>query len=231
MSEVASSDIALLDLMRKHGPMSVAQLGKALQVTATAVRQRLTRLMTRGDIERQTERISRGRPVHRYGLTEKGRRRAGANFADLAMALWQEIREIKDAELRRGLLQRIGRRMAAVYAERVRGSSLDERMEGLAEVFRERRIPFEVERRHELPVLHANACPYPELAEQDRTICSMERIMFSELLGQNMRLSNCRLDGYNCCTFEPASHQPDAQARELSAVQNGTSIALASASG
>jgi predicted ArsR family transcriptional regulator len=216
MAQTATSDAALLDLLRKHGPLSVAQLGRALEVTATAVRQRLTRLMARGDIERATQRSGRGRPLHRYGLTDKGRRRAGANFADLAMALWQEIREIKDAEVRRGLLQRIGRRLAGAYAQRVQGSSLEERMQGLAEVFQERRIPFEVERRHELPVLHANACPYPELAEQDRTICSMERIMFSELLGQNMRLSNCRLDGHNCCTFEPSgagvspaiTHQP-----------------------
>jgi predicted ArsR family transcriptional regulator len=203
--EVESSDVALLDLLRKHGSLSVSQLKGAMGVTATAVRQRLVRLLARGDIERQAERMSRGRPVHRYVLTEKGRRRAGANFADLAMALWQEIREIKDPEVRRGLLQRISRRLAALYAGQIHGNSLEERMESLAELFRERQIPFEVDRTHELPMLRATACPYPDLAEQDRTVCSMERIMFSELLGENVRLSNCRLDGHNCCTFEPAA--------------------------
>ena len=202
--EVESSDIALLDLLRKHGSLSVSQLKGAMGVTATAVRQRLVRLLARGDIERQAERMSRGRPVHWYVLTEKGRRRAGANFADLAMALWQEIREIKDPEVRRGLLQRISRRLAALYADQIRGSSLEERMESLAAIFRERQIPFEVERTNELPLLHATACPYPDLAEQDRSVCSMERMMFSELLGENLRLSSCRLDGHNCCTFEPS---------------------------
>ena len=202
---VESSDLALLDLLRKHGPLSVAQLKAAMQVTATAVRQRLVRLLTQGDIQRHAERISRGRPLHRYGLTDKGRRRAGANFADLAIALWQEIREIKDPEVRRGLLQRISRRMAALYAGQIHGSSLDERMESLAAVFRERQIPFEVDRTHDLPLLQATACPYPDLAEKDRTVCSMERMMFSELVGENLSLSNCRLDGHNCCTFEPIS--------------------------
>jgi len=204
MAVEVESDIALLDLLRKHGSLSVAQLGASMQVTATAVRQRLVRLLARGDIERTTERMSRGRPVHRYGLTEKGRRRAGANFADLAIALWQEVREIKDPEVRRGLLQRISGRLAALYATRIHGSSLEERMESLAAMFTERQIPFEVDRRNELPVLRAMACPYPDLAEQDRTVCSMERIMFSELLGQNVRLSDCRLDGHHCCTFEPS---------------------------
>jgi DeoR family transcriptional regulator, suf operon transcriptional repressor len=202
--DATSSDISLLDLLRKHGPLTVSQLKAAMGVTATAVRQRLVRLLGQGDIERHTEKITRGRPVHRYQLTEKGRRRAGANFADLAMALWHEIREVKDPEVRRGLLQRISGRMATLYAGEIRGSSLDERMESLAAMFRERQIPFEVERTHELPLLRATACPYPELAEQDRTVCSMERMMFSELLGENMRLSNCRLDGHNCCTFEPS---------------------------
>ena len=205
MAPIESSDVGLLDLLRKLGPLSVAQLSGAMEVTATAVRQRLTRLLAQGDIERTAERTSRGRPVHRYELTEKGRRRAGSNFADLAIALWQEIREIKDPEVRRGLLSRVSRRMAALYADRIHGSSLDERMEALAEVFRERQIPFEVERSSELPMLRVTACPYPDLAEQDHSICSLERMMFSELLGENVRLSNCRLDGHNCCTFEPSS--------------------------
>jgi predicted ArsR family transcriptional regulator len=207
-TQFETSDAALLDLLRQKGPLSVAQMAAETHVTATAVRQRLTRLLGQGDIERvvpQGQSSGRGRPVHRYGITEKGKRRARANFNDLALALWQELREIKDLDVRRGLLQRLSGRMATLYAGQVRGSSLDEKMESLAGVFRERQIPFSVDRTHELPVLQANACPYPELAEQDRTICSMERLMFSELLGENLRLADCRLDGHNCCTFEPTS--------------------------
>src|SRR5262245_3277075 len=208
----ATSDIAVIDLLRKSGPLSIAQLKAAMGVTATAVRQRLVRLLAQGDIERQTERKSRGRPNHRYGLTEKGRRRAGANFADLAMALWHEMRQIKDANIRRGLLQRVGGRLATLYAGQIHGSSLEERLESLATMFRDRQIPFEVERQNDLPLLHATACPYPELAEQDRTVCSMERLMFSELVGEKLRLSNCRLDGHNFCTFAPSSGAGDSPA-------------------
>jgi predicted ArsR family transcriptional regulator len=208
-AETPASDVGLLDILRKAGPCSVAQLATAMEVTATAVRQRLTRLLASGDIERATERLSRGRPIHRYGLTEKGRRRAGANFADLAIALWEEIRAIQDPEVRRGLLGRISGRMAALYAGQLRGSTLDERMESLAELFRQRQIPFDVERSRDLPLLHARACPYPELAERDRSVCAMEKNLFSELLGENVRLSNCRLDGHACCTFEPTNTATD----------------------
>jgi DeoR family suf operon transcriptional repressor len=224
-----SSDLALLDLLRKHGPLGVAQLATAMGVTATAIRQRLTRLLAQNDIAREVQRVGRGRPGHRYALTEKGRRRAGANFADLAIALWQEVREIKDPEVRQGLLQRLSRRLAALYATRIDGSTLDERMESLAELFRERQIPFEVQRSGELPILHANACPYPELAEQDRSICSLERLMFSELLGENVRLSNCRLDGHSCCTFEPTA--PARSAGEGGFAELSSVATLAAATG
>src|SRR5688572_9050008 len=91
------SDERLLELMRSRGSVSIAEAIEAGGVTATAVRQRLTRLMREGLVERSTERRGRGRPGHRYSLTEKARRQAGNNYADLSMALWQEIRNLKDA--------------------------------------------------------------------------------------------------------------------------------------
>ena len=90
--EFVSSDVGILDLLRKRDTMSVPELAECLQVTATAVRQRLTRLMAQGYINRSSVKASRGRPAHRYVLTNKGRRKTGANFADLAMALWQSGR-------------------------------------------------------------------------------------------------------------------------------------------
>jgi predicted ArsR family transcriptional regulator len=160
--------------------------------------------MAHGYVERFVTKAGRGRPSHSYTLTQRGRRKTGANFADLAIALWQEIRDIKDPEVRRGLLQRLSKRLAAMYGDRIAGETLGEKMDSLAEIFGERRIPFSVDRTGDLPILTAHACPYPDLAEQDRSVCAMERIMFSELLGENVRLTDCRLDGdSSCCTFTP----------------------------
>src|SRR5688572_23370720 len=105
--EFASSDESLLDLLRRRGGLSVLELEKLMQVTATAVRQRLARLTGMGLIERKAHKAKRGRPVHRYELTAKGRRFAGDNFADLATVLWEELREIQDPQVRKGLLQRV----------------------------------------------------------------------------------------------------------------------------
>src|SRR4051812_37405310 len=109
--DILHSDKAILDLLRKQDSLTVSELADAIGVTATAVRQRLTRLLAQGMIRRHATKEGRGRPSHHYALTEKGQRETGANFADLAIALWHEVRAIKDPDIRRGLLQRISSRL------------------------------------------------------------------------------------------------------------------------
>jgi len=121
------------------------------------------------------------------------------------VVLWQEIKSVEDPVIRRGLLKRIADRFVDRYRGQVSGDSLDERMTSLAEVMEEREIPFTVSKTGDLPVLSALACPYPELAKLDRGVCTMEKMMLSEILGNNVRLSECRLDGASCCTFTPSA--------------------------
>jgi predicted ArsR family transcriptional regulator len=123
----------------------------------------------------------------------------------MADVLWDEIKSVADPEIRRGLLKRIAGRLAERYRNEVGGETLGERMTALAGVMGEREIPFVVDQSGSLPVLSALACPYPELAMRDRSVCTMEKLMLSEILGENVRLSECRLDGATCCTFTPSA--------------------------
>lgn len=216
----STSDNALLDEMRRTGSASVAQLVTATGVTATAIRQRLHRLMASGLVSRATvdkglpsatedssSRLpkSRGRPSHQYSLTEKGIHQAGTNYTDLVMVLWQEIRSIPNPEIKRGLLQRLAVRLATHYKNSVEGTTMAQRLTSLVGLLAEREVPFEFNQSEKLPVLTALACPYPELAAQDRGVCAMEKMLFSELLGASVQLTSCRLDGASCCTFEPVN--------------------------
>jgi predicted ArsR family transcriptional regulator len=202
--QTATSDKGMLDFMRREGTVTIASLVAEMGVTATAVRQRLQRLMAEGLVERRAERKTRGRPNHRYSLTEKGERSAGNNFADMAQVLWEEVKSVPDIEVRRGLLKRIAGRLVERYRVDVSGDTLGDRMKSLSRLMADRDVPFEIGASGELPVLTALACPYPELAKLDRSVCTMEKLMLSEILGESVRLSECRLDGANCCTFVPS---------------------------
>jgi predicted ArsR family transcriptional regulator len=200
---VTTSDADLLDLLRALGPMDVAAMSGEFSVTPTAVRQRLSRLRAQGLVDREPVRHGRGRPKHRYQLTLKGLRLTGSNWPDLALALWREISAIEDFEVRRTVLRRVVKTLAATYGREVQGVTIVDRMRSLAELLNQRRVPFSVERPAGEPVLTAHACPYPELSKSDRTICAMERVLFSELVGKELRLAKCRHDGGGICQFQP----------------------------
>lgn len=200
-----TSDRAIVDYLRHKRDATIADLVGRLGVTATAVRQKLSRLMERGMVARESAAAGRGRPVHRYSLTLLGVRSAGDNYSELAQVLWDEVRSIDDPSVRQGLLRRISQRLAALYQGRIVGDTLHDRMGSLAEHMARLNLPFDRSGSAELPVLTALACPYPDLAERDRSVCAMEKMLISEVLGEGVRLSSCRLDGAGCCTFEASA--------------------------
>jgi len=224
-AEHRSSDAAVIELLRVQNAIGIGELARQLGVTATAVRQRLDRLMRAGLVGRTTlsggEKAAgdsghagtprlRGRPSHVYSLTEKGRRSGGDNFRDLAVVLWNEIRSVREPAVRRGLISRIGSAMAGMYRNEVSGDTPGQRLEQIAKVLRDRQISCEVGHSGTaceataadgLSVLTSYTCPFPELAEQDRGICAAERLMLQELVGSTVQLTECRLDGAACCRF------------------------------
>jgi predicted ArsR family transcriptional regulator len=203
MSE--SSDRPLLDLIRRDGPLTVAAMADRLGVTATAVRNRLTRLVDAGLVERRAESGGRGRPKHTYTASEQTLRRLGQNYADLAVVLWDELMgTVADRKLRRFLFGRVTDRMAEMYRSQLQGDEWEGRLVQLGTILHDRGIEAEVTRTDgsALPVLKQHSCPYYALAEVDRAVCAMERKMFEKVVGHGLRLSQCRLDGHRSCDFE-----------------------------
>lgn len=143
---VQVSDQAIMAHLRTQSGTSILELAERLSVTDTAVRQRLTRLMDRGLVERFALREGRGRPKHVYRLTEAGQRASGANLDDLAVALWQELVELEDAALRERLLRRVVARLIARYSAEVYGATAEDRLRSVVELFNRRGIPFAFER-------------------------------------------------------------------------------------
>ena len=198
-------DQLVLDLLRRQEGLSVTDLMERLEVTATAIRQRLDRLEESGFIERRKQGVGRGRPSFNYFLTGKGARQAGVTYGDLAIALWNEIKSIESPEVKAALMGRVSDRMGGTFRELLSEGPLEDRMQMMAGLLSNRRIPTCMTHSYGLPVLEVQACPYPDLVghEHDRSVCNLETKVFSTALGQEMELSQCRLDGHSCCQFKP----------------------------
>ena len=192
--------------------MTVGQLVESMGVTATAVRQRLNRLMALGLISRTHNAEGRGRPSHHYELTERGRLAAGNNFGDLAVVLWEEVQQIPDPELRRKVISGVVERLASKYGHEMQGNTTEERMRSFTQLFAEREIPITVEHQNGLPVIKVAGCPYPTLADDNREICEMEQQLLERVIGQPVDLCQCQQDGDKCCTFQTSNHETEKQA-------------------
>jgi predicted ArsR family transcriptional regulator len=200
-----SSDRELLDLIRRSGPLTVADMTASLGVTGTAIRNRLARLLGSGLVVRQAEHLRRGRPRHTYQVSVEAQKRLGQNYTDLALALWDEMMSsVADRKLRRLMFTRVTERLAEIYRSQVSGQEWEGRLVQLTNVLHDRGVEAEVARDSDglVPILRQHSCPYYELAEADRAICALERKMFEKVLGRSLRLSQCRLDGDRFCDFQ-----------------------------
>jgi len=191
-------------VIRRHGPLTVTEMATHLGVTATAVRNRLTRLLESGLVERKTQGGTGGRPRHSYQASDEAHKRLGQNYADLALVLWDEMmRSVEDRKLRRFLFGRITDRMAELYRAQITGDAWEGRLVQLGTILHGHGIEAEVTSQADSPpILKQHSCPYFALAETDRAVCAMERKMFEKVLGRGLRLSQCRLDGHRSCDFE-----------------------------
>ncbi|TWU55382.1 helix-turn-helix transcriptional regulator [Rubripirellula reticaptiva] len=225
--ELRSVDRKLLMVMRGGDAFGIGELTDQLGVTATAIRQRIERLLEIGLIDREKIVAGRGRPTYQYHLTVAGHRSAGANSVDLADAMWREIQAIDDVEIRSKLLSgiaaRLGRQFASQLSSEEAGGTLESRIEKLSEMMTARHMSACMTHSGELPVLDIGSCPYPAMtdASSDRAMCRLEEEMISEALGTQVHLSSCRLDGDSCCQFSAAS---DASPRSTATASAHTGV-------
>lgn len=204
-----SSDRPLMDLIRRHGPISVEDLAELLAVTPTAIRVRLSRLVESGLVERVQESVGRGRPKFFYRASTLAQKKLGQNYADLALVLWDEVmRTVDDARIRRELFTRITDRLAESYNAQMRGEEWSSRLVQLGGLLHDRGVETEIASdENGQTILKQLSCPYYELAEVDRDICSLERRMFEKVVGHGLTLSQCRLDGDRSCDFQPETKE------------------------
>ena len=198
-----TADADLLNLLADSGPLAVSDIRSYFEITRTAVSERLRRLMAEGLVDRKLLRGGRGRPSYRYSLSPKARKLAGNNYADLAAVLWQEVLHIEDSRRPQSFVGRIASALKALYADAIHGTTLKARMDSLRELLEKRRVRCDVETYDGLPTFTLRDCPYLDLADVDSTICQVETMLFSQLLGDEVVLSQCRLDGHACCQFGP----------------------------
>ncbi|MGC1275599.1 MAG: winged helix-turn-helix transcriptional regulator [Planctomycetaceae bacterium] len=197
-----SADREFLRRLHRRESATIQELCEDVGVTATAVRQRLGRLVAAGFADRREVREGRGRPHHVYTVSDRGLRELGDNYSELAAILWDELRSIPDGRVRSAILSRIQETLAERYGRGVDGRTIPQRIEQLRRRLAECGFDVEVDAQGLLPILRENNCPYYDLATTDPAICELEQRVFERVLGTSVALTQRCVDGHHCCEFQ-----------------------------
>lgn len=192
----------IVEYLQRQGSATIKELEDLLGVTTTAVRQQLTTLQAEGFIERRVVHAGVGRPHHAYFTTPKVQDLFACQCDDLALTLLQEVFQLEGQERTLVLLDRVGTRLANKYSSSVRSSMLRERVGELAGTLNGNGVLSDaVAQDDNTFVLRTYNCPFHELAQEHREICEMDKNMIGKVLGSDVDLSSCMLDGHAGCTF------------------------------
>jgi len=198
---VDRNDQEFLEQLHRMCGGSVQEICDAVGVTATAVRQRLTRLEGDELVVRETVKSGRGRPRHVYRVSDAGLRHLGENYRDLALVLWRAIHQVDNSAVRASLLSAVQDEFVQKYGRVNSSGPLENRVQQLQEQLVSQGYDFEFDAEAGLPVLRETSCPYQDLATLDPSICEMESDVFSRILNADVSLTQCCLDGHAHCEF------------------------------
>lgn len=175
---------AVLDLLKREGPVEAPDLAAMLQVTDMAVRQHLYALEEDGYVEARPVARPRGRPAKKWMLTQKSDRYFPDAHAELTADLLMAMKSaFGDAGMDAILAERT-KAQKADYAKKVgKRKSLRARLEALAALRTKEGYVAAVEKDGDGYLLVENHCPICVAAKACSGLCSAELAVFQHALG------------------------------------------------
>ncbi|NJP05854.1 MAG: HTH domain-containing protein [Chloroflexaceae bacterium] len=195
----ASPASIILQYLQRHGEVTIKQLEDVLEVSTTAVREHLANLQLYGLIATRTMRSGPGRPRLVYTLTDKAHDLFPKQYDVLINLLLQEIAAGEGPNKVEQLLERVSRRIAHEYAGNIQEEGIAGRLAQLRTLLEQRGVPSEVEA--EGIGIHIFSCPYLDVAQEHEHVCTMDRQMVEQVLGQKVTLKQSIRQGHHQCSF------------------------------
>ncbi|MDW8147038.1 MAG: DeoR family transcriptional regulator [Roseiflexaceae bacterium] len=191
----------ILTYLRRHGEATIKDLEELLGISTTAVREHLAHLEAKGLLATRQARGGPGRPRLVYSLTLRAEDLFPKEYDTLVTLLLREIASREGKERLNALLEAVGQRLAEEYRGQVVGNDVEERLARLRVTLEARGIPVEVTPDGAIQVF---ACPYHDVAREHAGVCTMERRMLEQVLGERVEIEGTIREGRRSCHFQIA---------------------------
>jgi predicted ArsR family transcriptional regulator len=180
----ASTRRAVLDMLKRNGPQTVAQLVASLRLSGVAVRRHLGVLENVGLVRQSTRPQGRGRPAHVYALTEMGHDLFPRNYHQLVAQLLEAAATELGPQAVERLFDHRQQELAELYAGRTQGRDLPELARALAAIQDENGYMAECRQTGEDRwLVSEHNCAIARVAGAWPTACNHELALFRQLAG------------------------------------------------
>jgi predicted ArsR family transcriptional regulator len=166
-----------------------------------------------GLIEAREERGRVGRPTLVYSLTDKADALFPKRYDMLASVILEEIRSEDGNEKLHQILNKVASRLASPHVDRVEGKPLPERVKETVRVMEEQGCMVDWEERDGEYLIDEYTCPFPKVAERDRSVCALHVEFVRVMSGGDTRLTRSLMRGENACTYRVRPVDRPASAR------------------
>ena len=204
MEQVSSRQKEILEclLLHKDG-LSIDELADSLGISRPAIKQHFGGLEAEGYIEKKSLEKTAGRPVARYGITNKGIHLFPKQYAWFASLMFEDLLEMVSVENGEIYMTKLGKKLAS-QLHQFHGKSLQQRVQQLLLEMNELGfVVEEVKNPIDAPIcFRANNCIYHDLAKKYPQICQFDLALIKSTLNtENVELSKSMARGDNVCEF------------------------------
>lgn len=191
----------ILEVLQRRGECTVTEVAEALNLTAASVRRHLELLAAEGYVELRAVRQHTGRPYYAFRLTERAEELTPTGYSRLVVRLLNEVIGVGGPALRDTLFERMAQRIAEQYRPQVNGSTLEERIEQVAEALKAEGILDGWSHERDGYHLFNSSCPYRRAAQASHAPCALDRRIIELLLGTDVEQTGRLVSGQHRCEY------------------------------
>jgi predicted ArsR family transcriptional regulator len=192
----------IVDLLRVHGSLTVAELMQYMDVTRTAVVNHVGGLEREGLVMRSGVRPGKRRPSTTFTLTESANELFPQGYDSLAIALLDEIKRASP-ELAGRLTRRISQRWIDRDLPHIGSSSGRERLKRVVTILAKHGFMPKLHWSAHRFVLEQYNCPVKRAGAEHPEVCAMVARWIRALIGEPVQQVRCASADAGFCSYMP----------------------------
>lgn len=200
----------VMSVLLRQGPVSAADIGEQLGLSAAGVRRHVDKLLDEGLAEACSprpvagEEAGRGRPARHFQLTEAGRGHFGSGYDTLALDAVDLVEQLggQDAvrAFARNRVEKILGPAAAGGADPATETEVSDAVERVADALERAGYEPSVRRTGAGIQLCQHHCPVSAVAAEHPELCEAEHEAIAEIVGTHIQSLALIADGHGVCT-------------------------------